>query len=83
MTYKKTEIGEYNLFDSLLNSWNGEEYFNREKMELNKQIDMILNLQSGLAQSSQGQPEDWDFRRKMEDEIQMLGLSVNKALGLK
>jgi len=73
---------EYKTFKGLLNSWNGEEHYQREKQELDKQINLLISLQSGMGQSSQGQPEDWKHMFKMQNEIYKLGISIKTALGI-
>lgn len=78
----KTEFGSYYLFHRILNSWNGEEVYKKEKIELNKQINTVLSLQSGLGQTSQGHPENWDHRKKMKEEVKLLGESIKNALGI-
>jgi hypothetical protein len=83
MKYIKTEFGEYNLFDTPLNTWNGEIVYKEQKEELNKQINKLLSIQGALGQSSQGEKEDWDSRKKLESEAKLLGKSIEKALDIK
>lgn len=73
---------KYKPFTYYLNSWNGKEVYEQEKAELDKQIDLLLNLFSGLAQTSQGNPEDWKHRCEMMTEFNKLGISIKTALGI-
>ena len=50
--------------------------------ELMKQIRLLLVLQSGLCQSSQGYEEDWKHINDMRNEVQKLGISIKTALGI-
>jgi hypothetical protein len=75
-------MSNYRPFTSLLNSWNGKEVYDREYRELKKQIRLLLNLQSGLGQSSQGYEEDWKHINDMRNEVQKLGISIKTALGI-
>ncbi len=66
----------------LLNSWSSKEVYERETTELNKQIQLLIDIQSGLGQTSQGYQEDWKHRCEMMNEAQKLGVSVKNALGI-
>jgi len=73
---------EYQPFTYYLNTWNGNEVAEQQRKELNKQIDLLLSLFAGLAQTSQGQPENWKHRCEMMNEFNQLGVSIKTALGI-
>jgi hypothetical protein len=73
---------KYKPFTGLLNSWNGQKVYDQEKKELDVQINLLLKLQSGLGQTSQGNPEDWKHRYDMMVTCQELGISIKTALGI-
>ena len=56
--------------------------YKQDKREFDKQIKLLLSLQSGLGQSSQGYKEDWEHIYNMEREVKTLGISIKTALGI-
>ena len=73
---------KHRLFSRRLNQWNGPELYRQEYRELRRQINHLLSIQGGLAQTSQGQPEDYERRYELMVEERQLTQSIHNALGL-
>jgi hypothetical protein len=71
---------QFNLFTSPLQTWNGDRAYFFQRAELDKQIDHLIYIQSGLGQSSQGHPEDYHHRTLLEHECDALKKSIAHAL---
>jgi hypothetical protein len=70
-------------FGMMICTWNGEKTYKREIREYHKQVRELISLQSGLGQSSQGEPEDYEWRNKLEKDVETLQISIKKALNIK
>lgn len=73
---------EFTPFKGRICQWNGAEVYIAEKRELNKQINMLIEIQGGLGQTSQGHDEDWEQHAKLMMEERRLAESIHNALGL-
>lgn len=71
---------QFTPFTCQLMTWNGKEIYDAERSELDWQIELLISLQSGLGQSSQGRPEDHNHRAVLEKECDALKKSIATAL---
>lgn len=73
---------KYHPFKERLNQWTSPSIFKKEYRELIHQIKLLIEIQGGLGQTSQGNPENMDYRKVLIAEEKVLSESIRLALGL-